>query len=169
MNPAEAGRILAVAIGFDSRMPQPDPRGFLRGIWADALADVPYEDAYRVVIGYYTSERYLDRREPISPADIVVGARKLRSVGNAPDVKSLPVGAGSSEEVRASAMAAAREVFARLPQLANAGQMPASLRRLTRKARNTQRRAEAASRALAELDQLVRETSPNPDTTTEGA
>jgi hypothetical protein len=166
MNPTEAGRILAVAIGFDPKMPQPDPKGFLRGIWADALGAVAYDDAYRVVIEYYTSDWYREKRESISPADIVVGVRRLRSVGPAPAYQALPPANPASNEVRLSAMAAAREVFARLPHLAAAAKLPKELHPLGPKVARIQRQASAADDAIAALDQLA---TRKPDSTPEGA
>lgn len=71
MNDSDAGRILAVAIGLDPKMPQPDAEGVIRGLWAEALAGVPYGAAHRAVIAYYRSEAYAQHRDSVSPADIV--------------------------------------------------------------------------------------------------
>ncbi|GAA3878636.1 hypothetical protein GCM10022243_49190 [Saccharothrix violaceirubra] len=71
MNLSEAGRILATAISLDPKMPQPDAKGFIRGVWQKALHDVPYEDAEKAVFAHYRSDEYTRHRETISPADIV--------------------------------------------------------------------------------------------------
>lgn len=155
MTLAEAGRILAVAIVLDPRLPQPDAQGFIRQVWHDALKALPFQDAYEAVIAYYSSEEYRKDRNSIAPADIVAGVRKLRSVGNAPPYQALPGPAPASDEVRASAMSAAREFFGRHPQFHRTFAMPWSKR--GRAARTTaednRRRAEAA----AELERLRQE------------
>lgn len=71
MNEQEAGRILAVAIQLDPKFPQPDDVGLLRKVWARTLHDVPYDVADRAVTAYYRSDEYAQRRETVSPADIV--------------------------------------------------------------------------------------------------
>lgn len=155
MTVAEAGRLLAVAIVLDPRLPQPDAQGFIRGVWHDALKALPFNDAYQAVIAYYSSEEYRKDRNSIAPADIVAGVRKLRSVGNAPPYKALPGPAPASEEVRASAMSAAREFFGRHPEFTRTFAMPWSKRGRTARttAEDARRRAEAA----AELDRLRQE------------
>ncbi len=72
MNEHDAGRFLAVAVTLDSKMARPDEGGFIRRVWAEALADVPYREAHRALMAYYRSEAYAQRREPISPADIAL-------------------------------------------------------------------------------------------------
>jgi hypothetical protein len=152
MNATEAGRILAVAISLDPRMPQPDAKGFIRGVWADALAALEYDDAYQAVLGYYSSEEYLKERNPISPADIVVGVRKRRAVGSAPPYKALPAPDPASEETRASALAAYREVAARLPEVRQIGRLPWSQQ--TRKTRTSADEAQARKEAADALEQM---------------
>ncbi|GHH57439.1 hypothetical protein [Lentzea cavernae] len=158
MTVAEAGRVLAVAIVLDPRLPQPDAQGFIRGVWHDALKALSFQDAYDAVIAYYSSEEYRAERHSIAPADVVAWARKLRSVGNAPAYKALPGPAPASDETRASAMSAAREFFGRHPQFNQTFAMPWSKRgRVVRtSAEDARRRAEAA----AELDR-VRQSQAN--------
>ena len=143
MTIAEAGRILAVAIVLDPRLPQPDAKGFIRGVWHDALKALPFQGAYEAVIAYYSSEEYRRDRNSIAPADIVAGVRKLRSVGNAPPYKALPGPAPASEEHRASAMAAASELLKRHPEFKRTFAMPWSVKRRAR---------DAAGRAAAERE-----------------
>lgn len=71
MNEIEAGRMLLMAISLDPKMPQPDDAGFIRGVWAAALHDVPADAGQRAVVAYYRSDNYAQTRETISPADIV--------------------------------------------------------------------------------------------------
>lgn len=71
MNEIEAGRFLTMAIMIDPKMPQPDEEGVMRRLWAGLLADVPAEAAGRALRAFYTGERYLVHREPISPADVI--------------------------------------------------------------------------------------------------
>lgn len=154
MTLAEAGRILAVAIVLDPRLPQPDAQGFIRQVWHDALKTLPFQDAYEAVIAYYSSEEYRKDRNSIAPADIVAGVRKLRSVGNAPPYQALSGPAPASEEVRTSAMSAAREFFGRHPQFQRTFAMPWSKR--GRVVRSTAEDARRRAEAEAEL-QRVRE------------
>lgn len=71
MNVNEAGRVLLMAISLDPKMPQPDEAGFIRGVWAAALHDIPIEAAQNAVLAYYRSDGYAQSRETIAPADIV--------------------------------------------------------------------------------------------------
>jgi hypothetical protein len=71
MNEADAGRFLAMAAVLDSKMPRPDAKGFVRGVWARQLAEIPFDAAEKAMQAYYSSERYLTSREPISAADVV--------------------------------------------------------------------------------------------------
>lgn len=71
MNETETGRFLAMVIALDPKMPQPDGQGFMRKLWARQLAEVPFDAADRAMQAYYSSERYLEKRETISPADVV--------------------------------------------------------------------------------------------------
>lgn len=71
MNSVEAGRMLAIIATIDPKLPQPDDAGFMRRLWADMLDHVPADAAERAVHSYYQSERYLQHRNTISPADIV--------------------------------------------------------------------------------------------------
>jgi hypothetical protein len=152
MTLAEAGRILAVAIVLDPRLPQPDAKGFIRKVWHDALAALPFQDAYDAVIAYYSSEEYRKDRNPIAPADVVAWVRKLRSVGNAPPYQALPGPAPASEETRASAMSAAREFFGRHPQFQKTFAMPWSKR--GRVVRSTAEDARRRAEAEVELERL---------------
>jgi hypothetical protein len=65
------GRGLAVAAATDPRMPRSDPDGFIRATWVDMLRDVPAEVIEQAVKEYYCSDRYLQKRETIAPADVV--------------------------------------------------------------------------------------------------
>jgi hypothetical protein len=152
MTLAEAGRILAVAIVLDPRMPQPDAQGFIRGVWHDALKALPFNDAYQAVIAYYSSEEYRKDRNSIAPADIVAGVRKLRSSGNTPLFKALPGPAPASEEVRVSAMSAARELFRRHPEFKRTFALPWS--KQGRVVRSTAEGARRRAEAEAELQQV---------------
>lgn len=161
MTLAEAGRILAVAIVLDPRLPQPDAQGFIRGVWHDALKALPFQSAYDAVIAYYSSEEYRKDRNSIAPADIVAGVRKLRSVGNAPPYKALPGPDPATEETREQLMADADAVFRRLAEtredrwkLRRLFAMPFLLRRA--RVRNSPEDERRRAEAEAEL-QRVRE------------
>lgn len=71
MNEIECGRLLAAAATLDPKFPQSDERGFIRRLWTKLLAAVPVAAGERALEDYYCSSRYLEKREPISPADIV--------------------------------------------------------------------------------------------------
>jgi hypothetical protein len=71
VNEIETGRFLTMVIALDPKMPQPDDEGFMRKLWARQLAEVPFEAADKAMQAYYSSERYLERRDTISPADVV--------------------------------------------------------------------------------------------------
>lgn len=68
--PQEVGRVLAFVATVDQRMPS-DEDGFVLRVWARLLAEVPFEHAQRAVEEWYTSDRYSQTRESITPADIV--------------------------------------------------------------------------------------------------
>lgn len=69
MNRDDVKKLLAFASSVDARMPQPDP-AVVDGWWL-MLGEVPVDAGARAVRAYYTSERYLERREPLTPGDIV--------------------------------------------------------------------------------------------------
>jgi len=71
VNEIEVGKLLAMAITLDPKMPEPDEAGFMRRLWTATLHDVPVELAQRALVEYYRSDRYAQTRETISPADIV--------------------------------------------------------------------------------------------------
>lgn len=71
MNEIEVGRLLTAAKVLDPRMPEPDEHGFVLRLWTIALEDVPFTPAERALMEYYRSALYRERRDPISPADIV--------------------------------------------------------------------------------------------------
>lgn len=65
------GRALAMAASLDPRMPKSDPDGLIRSTWIAALHDVPADAVQRAVVEHYRSDRYAQKRETVSPADIV--------------------------------------------------------------------------------------------------
>lgn len=78
----EAIALLTIASGFDNRQPDRDTPRF----WAEALADVNYDDARTVII-----EHFKHSTEWLMPAHIIKGVRKLESdrVESAPNVYEL--------------------------------------------------------------------------------
>lgn len=85
---------------------------------------------------------------------IVQARRDANRAGAAPPYKALPAAEPASEEVRASAMAAAREVFSRFPQFRDIGRLPWSRR--TARPRTTAEDARRREEARDELERVRR-------------
>jgi hypothetical protein len=166
MTQDEVVQLMKVITRYDNRPPSAE---VAEAWYASAnIADWTLAEATEAVARHFTySTEYLKpahvtalieakRNPPKRPANSVDVATAFPALDAPP----------ASDLVRAEALAAAREVFARNPRLARAARMPSTPAGLSLKAARVQRGAAAAEKALAALDQLA---TPKSDPTPEGA
>lgn len=89
----EAQALLLLAAGYDNRKPDQ----MVSRAWAEALADVDYQDARAFIVRHYQSTR-----EWLMPSDIVADVRRVERerVANGPNLDELemPVWLSSMED-----------------------------------------------------------------------
>lgn len=157
MNENEIRQLLATAMAYDNR--KPGHAAVLAWGEAAARARWTFVEALEAVHAHYA-----ESTDFLMPAHITRHIRNGRRADG--ERLALPPADPASDEVRTSAMAAAREVFARLPHLAGAARIPDEPHPLGPKAGRVQRQAAAADQAIADLDRLV---NRKPESNPEGA
>lgn len=157
MTELEIKHLLAAVMAYDNR--KPGQAAVLAWMEASARARWTFVEALEAV-----HQHYAESTEFLMPAHITRIIRNGRRADG--ERLALPPATPASDEVRSSAMAAAREVFSRLPHLAGAGRLPQEIHPLGPKVARIQRQAAAAEEAIAALDQLA---NRKPDSTPEGA
>lgn len=149
MTELEIKHLLAAVMAYDNR--KPGQAAVLAWTEAATRARWTFAEALEAV-----HQHYAESTEFLMPAHIT---RIVRN-GRRADAErlALPPANPASDDARA----AAKALFARFPHLAKAGEMPPP-HPLGPAVGRVQRRAEAESKALADLERLVQDTTPNPE------